>query len=76
MCSNNTYECDRAKEIFGDVKNECKIGLSYVKKVAISGGRKIKDWYEIYSGKWFLYFIYILLWENIKYFLKKLYLFW
>lgn len=51
MCSNNTYECDRAKEIFGDVKNECKIGLSYVKKVAISGGRKIKDWYEIYSGK-------------------------
>lgn len=51
MCSNNTYECDRAKEIFGDVKNECKIGLLYVKKVAISGGRKIKDWYEIYSGK-------------------------
>ena len=51
MCSNNTYECDKAKEIFGDVKNECKIGLSYVKKVAISGGRKIKDWYEIYSGK-------------------------
>lgn len=51
MCSNNTYECDRAKEMFGDVKNECKIGLSYVKKVAISGGRKIKDWYEIYSGK-------------------------
>jgi hypothetical protein len=51
MCSNNTYECDMAKEIFGDVKNECKIGLSYVKKVAISGGRKIKDWYEIYSGK-------------------------
>lgn len=51
MCSNNTYECDRTKEIFGDVKNECKIGLSYVKKVAISGGRKIKDWYEIYSGK-------------------------
>lgn len=51
MCSNNTYECDRAKEIFDDVKNECKIGLSYVKKVAISGGRKIKDWYEIYSGK-------------------------
>lgn len=51
MCSNNTYECDRAKEIFGDVKNECEIGLSYVKKVAISGGRKIKDWYEIYSGK-------------------------
>lgn len=51
MCSNNTYECDWAKEIFGDVKNECKIGLSYVKKVAISGGRKIKDWYEIYSGK-------------------------
>lgn len=51
MCSNNTYECDRAKEIFGDVKNECKIGLSYVKNVAISGGRKIKDWYEIYSDK-------------------------
>lgn len=51
MCSNNTYECDSAKEIFADVKNECKIGLSYVKKVVISGGRKIKDWYEIYSGK-------------------------
>ncbi len=48
MCSNNVYECDRAKEIFADVKNECKIGLSYVKKVAISGGRKIKNWYEIY----------------------------
>lgn len=51
MCSNNTYECDRAKEIFGDVRNECKIGLSCVKKAAISGGRKIKDWYEVYSGK-------------------------
>lgn len=33
------------------LKMNVKLVLSYVKKVPISGGRKIKDWYEIYSGK-------------------------
>lgn len=47
----NKEECDKAKEIFGDIKSTCKIGWSFIKKLLKNGGNKLRDWYEIYSGK-------------------------
>ena len=43
--------CNKAKDIFSDIKDNCKIGWSFIKKLASDGGNKLKDWYEIYSGK-------------------------
>ena len=51
ICSNNEEGCNKAKEIFSDIKDNCKIGWSFIKKLASDGGNKLKDWYEIYSGK-------------------------
>lgn len=51
ICSNNEDGCDKAKDIFSNIKDNCKIGWSFIKKLASNGGNKLKDWYEIYSGK-------------------------
>lgn len=51
ICSNNEDGCNKAKDIFSDIKDNCKIGWSFIKKLASDGGNKLKDWYEIYSGK-------------------------
>ena len=51
ICSNNEEGCNKAKDIFSDIKDNCKIGWSFIKKLASDGGNKLKDWYEIYSGK-------------------------
>jgi len=51
ICDNNPDGCDKAKEIFSSVKESCKIGWTFIKELAISGFSKLKDWYEIYSGK-------------------------
>lgn len=51
MCENNSNECAVAKEIFSDVKSVCKIGWNFIKSLTSSGFSKLKEWYEIYSGK-------------------------
>lgn len=51
ICSNNEEGCNKAKDIFSDIKDNCKIGWSFIKKLASDGGNKLKEWYEIYSGK-------------------------
>ena len=51
ICSNNEEGCNKAKDKFSDIKDNCKIGWSFIKKLASDGGNKLKDWYEIYSGK-------------------------
>lgn len=51
ICSNNEVDCEKAKDIFSDVKSNCKIGWDFIKKIIGDGGNKLKDWYEIYSGK-------------------------
>ena len=51
ICSNNEEGCNKAKGIFSDIKDNCKIGWSFIKKLASDGSNKLKDWYEIYSGK-------------------------
>lgn len=51
VCENNSSECEKAKEIFSDVKNVCQISWSFIKSLVTSGLDKLKDWYEIYSGK-------------------------
>ena len=51
VCSNHEQGCDTAKEIFADIKDNCKIGWDFVKGLLSSGTKKLKDWYEVYSGK-------------------------
>lgn len=51
ICSGNEEGCNKAKDIFSDIKDNCKIGWSFIKKLVSDGGNKLKDWYEIYSGK-------------------------
>lgn len=51
VCSNHQDGCATAKEIFSEVKNKCKIGWDFVKRLLASGSGKLKDWYEVYSGK-------------------------
>lgn len=52
ICSgDNEKECARVKEIFGEVKNVCKIGWSFIKSLVNNGVTKLREWYEIYSGK-------------------------
>ena len=51
ICKNNEEECNKVKEIFSGVKDVCSIGWDFIKGLFSSGGSKIKEWYEIYSGK-------------------------
>lgn len=51
ICKDNIEECNKVKDIFSDVKDYCKIGWDFIKGLFKSGATKIKDWYEIYSGK-------------------------
>lgn len=51
ICKNHENGCNTAKEIFSDVKDNCKIGWEFIKSLLSSGADKLKDWYEIYSGK-------------------------
>lgn len=50
VCKNNKEECSRAKILFGDVKDTCKIGWDFIRRLISSGGSKLKDWYEVYRG--------------------------
>lgn len=51
VCKNNEEDCNKVKEIFGEVKDVCKIGWDFIKDLIKGGFSKVKDWYEIYSGK-------------------------
>lgn len=51
ICNNNENECDKVKEIFGEIKNVCKIGWEFIKNLVKDGFSRLKEWYEIYSGK-------------------------
>lgn len=52
ICSgDNEKECAKVKEIFGEVKEGCKIGWSFIKSLVSNGVSKLREWYEIYSGK-------------------------
>lgn len=51
ICKDNKEGCTKVKEIFSDVKDYCKIGWDFIKGLFKSGVIKLKDWYEIYSGK-------------------------
>jgi len=51
VCSKNENECAKVKEIFNDIKDVCKIGWEYIKKLTKKGFTSLKDWYELYSGK-------------------------
>lgn len=51
VCKNNEEDCNKVKEIFGEVKDVCKIGWDFIKDLVKGGFSKVKDWYEIYSGK-------------------------
>ena len=51
ICKNHENGCNTAKEIFKDVKDNCRIGWDFVKKLVSSGTSKLKEWYEVYSGK-------------------------
>ena len=50
ICSNNQEECNKAKEIFSNIKDKANIGFSYIKEIAINGKNKIKDYYEIFRN--------------------------
>ena len=51
ICNDNENECVKVKDIFSDIKDYCKIGWDFIKGLFKSGTNKVKDWYEIYSGK-------------------------
>lgn len=51
ICKNNDSECEKVKEIFGEIKDYCEIGWEFIKELINNGTSKIKEWYEIYSGK-------------------------
>ena len=51
ICKNNDSECRKVKEIFGEIKDYCKIGWDFIKELFNNGTYKVREWYEIYSGK-------------------------
>lgn len=50
ICSNNKEQCNKAKEIFGEIKDSCKIGFSYIKDILSKGKNKLEDYYEIFKN--------------------------
>lgn len=51
VCNNNEDGCNKVKHIFKEIKDVCNIGWDFVKGLFKGGFSKVKDWYEIYSGK-------------------------
>ena len=51
VCNNNEDGCNKVKQIFKEIKEGCNIGWDFVKGLFKGGLSKVKDWYEIYSGK-------------------------
>lgn len=51
ICKDNEEECNNVKIIWDDIKDVCGIGWEFIKNIALDSIEKLKDWYEIYSGK-------------------------
>lgn len=51
ICKDNEVSCNEVKEIFGEIKDVCKIGWSFIKNIVSNSAIKVREWYEIYSGK-------------------------
>lgn len=50
-CSNNDDVCTQAKNDFQDLKKSLNITWDVIKTLSNAGISKLKEWYEIYSGK-------------------------
>ena len=51
ICENNSELCENAKEDFQSLKKSFGFTWDLIKDLASSGLDKLKDWYEIWSGK-------------------------
>lgn len=51
ICKNSNDDCAKVKDIFNEIKSVCKIGWDFLKSLLSNGVSKLKEWYEIYSGK-------------------------
>lgn len=51
FCKNNDSVCQSAKDDFGLLKESLNLTWDVISTLAKSGGAKIKEWYEIFSGK-------------------------
>ena len=51
ICENHDDLCTSAKEGFQDLKESFGLTCEFLKDLAISGLDKLKNWYEIWSGK-------------------------
>jgi len=50
-CNNNDNVCNQAKSDFQDLKYSLNITWDVIKGIGNKGISKLKEWYEIYSGK-------------------------
>ena len=51
ICDNNYENCEKVKEIFEEIKEYCNISWDFIKGLLSNSVSKLKNWYEIYSGK-------------------------
>lgn len=51
FCKNNDRICESAKNDFSLLKESLNLSWDVIKNLAKSGTNKIKEWYEIFSGK-------------------------
>ncbi len=50
-CKNNENVCKQAKSDFAVLKKSLNITFDFIKGLCQDGTQKLKEWYEIYSGK-------------------------
>lgn len=50
-CANNDKICNQAKSDFQDLKKAYGITWEFIKDLGSKGITKLKEWYEVYSGK-------------------------
>lgn len=51
FCKNNDSICESAKNDFSLLKESLNLSWNVIKNLAKSGTNKLKEWYEIFSGK-------------------------
>lgn len=51
FCKNNDSICESAKNDFSFLKESLNLSWDVIKNLAKSGTNKLKEWYEIFSGK-------------------------
>lgn len=50
-CANHDNVCAQAKQDFAEMKKDYGVTWEFIKKLGNKGLAKLKEWYEIYSGK-------------------------